>query len=170
MTTTLPRLALSVRQPWTWAIMHGGKDIENRAWRKPNPALAFRGPVAIHAASDMTQDEYYGAADMIRRITGECPAPHELIRGCIIGTADVVDVIRYTDRGTFESPWFVGPIGLRLANARPCAPIPVSGQLGFFPWQPIAGGAPVAPAKWMLPKVVAPKPSPAATLFDEGTR
>jgi hypothetical protein len=26
----LPRLAISVRQPWAWAIIHGGKPLENR--------------------------------------------------------------------------------------------------------------------------------------------
>lgn len=26
----LPDLALSVRQPWAWAIIHAGKDVENR--------------------------------------------------------------------------------------------------------------------------------------------
>ena len=31
---TLPAgRALSVRQPWAWAICHGWKDIENRTWR-----------------------------------------------------------------------------------------------------------------------------------------
>lgn len=29
----IPRLALSVRQPWPWAILHAGKDIENRSWQ-----------------------------------------------------------------------------------------------------------------------------------------
>ena len=28
-----PNKALSVRQPWAWAIIHGGKDIENRVTR-----------------------------------------------------------------------------------------------------------------------------------------
>ena len=37
---------LTVRQPWAWAIVHGGKDIENRT---RNVAGAYRGPVAIHA-------------------------------------------------------------------------------------------------------------------------
>ena len=29
--TSLPPLALSVRQPWAWAIIFGGKTIENRS-------------------------------------------------------------------------------------------------------------------------------------------
>ena len=24
--------ALTIKQPWAWAILHGGKDIENRNW------------------------------------------------------------------------------------------------------------------------------------------
>ncbi len=39
--------AITVRQPWAWAIIHGGKDIENRS---RNIAGSYRGPVAIHAA------------------------------------------------------------------------------------------------------------------------
>lgn len=40
---------LTVRQPWSWAIAHGTKDIENRTggpnrWR-------YRGPIAVHAGS-----------------------------------------------------------------------------------------------------------------------
>lgn len=28
----LPEFALSIRQPWAWAIVYAGKDIENRTW------------------------------------------------------------------------------------------------------------------------------------------
>ena len=35
----LPDIALSVRQPWTWGIIHAGKPVENRDWRRPNPGL-----------------------------------------------------------------------------------------------------------------------------------
>ncbi len=28
---TEPMLALSIRQPWAWAIIHAGKDVENRS-------------------------------------------------------------------------------------------------------------------------------------------
>ncbi len=50
--------ALTVRQPWAWALMEGGKDIENRKW-----ATTYRGPLAIHAAAGMTRQEYCRAAD-----------------------------------------------------------------------------------------------------------
>ena len=44
---------LTVRQPWAWAIIHGGKDVENRV---RNIAGAYRGPVAIHVAK--TEDKF----------------------------------------------------------------------------------------------------------------
>ncbi len=28
---TEPMLALSIRQPWAWAVIHAGKDVENRS-------------------------------------------------------------------------------------------------------------------------------------------
>ena len=39
--------ALTVRQPWAWAIMHGGKDVENRT---RNIVGSYRGDIAITAA------------------------------------------------------------------------------------------------------------------------
>ena len=27
--------ALTIRQPWAWATIYGGKDLENRRWRRP---------------------------------------------------------------------------------------------------------------------------------------
>jgi hypothetical protein len=38
--------ALTVQQPWAWAIIHGGKDVENRT-----QAWSYRGPLAIHAGA-----------------------------------------------------------------------------------------------------------------------
>lgn len=38
--------ALTVQQPWAWAIVHGGKDVENRT-----QAWGYRGPLAIHAGA-----------------------------------------------------------------------------------------------------------------------
>ena len=163
--TIIPRLALSVRQPWAWAIIHGGKDIENRDWRRPNPGLNFRGEVAIHASSGMTRREYEDAADAIIDIIGRCPAPHELVRGGIIGMVTVVDVVRKAEcpapsgrlperesegASNNPSPWFFGPVGLVLRDPVACAPVPAKGALGFFEWH--ATAALCEPAKWMLLK------------------
>lgn len=143
----VPELALSVRQPWAWAIIHAGKNIENRSWRQPNPGLRFRGPVCIHASTGLGRDEFDDAIESIEFATTEVtqlPQARELVRGAIIGVVDVVDIVRKS-----SSPWWCGPVGLVLANARPVEPIPCKGQLGFFKWT--ESGALAEPAKWMLP-------------------
>lgn len=166
---TIPPLALSVRQPWAWAILYGGKDTENRDWRQPNPGLKFRGRVAIHAAAGMTQMEYDDAADFMRGLGVTTPAARDLVRGAIIGSVDVVDIVRFRGPATAEqrqSPWFVGPIGLILRDPEPCEPVPCKGNLGFFAWQRADPSAIPPPARWMLPKPpIAAKAEPQGELL-----
>lgn len=139
-----PELALSVRQPWAWAIIHGGKDIENRSWQAVNHGLKMRGRIVIHAAKGMTQREYESARHDICHIIGNCPRPDELIRGAIIGTIDVVDVVSESD-----SPWFFGPRGLVLENPNPLKPLGLClGQLGYFKWRETDQPIP-SPLPWM---------------------
>lgn len=148
----LPELALSVRQPWAWAIIHADKDIENRAWRRPNPGLAFRGRVAIHASTGMTKAEYEEASDFIDSVGWTCPGPSALFRGGIIGSVEVVDVVRSREDLPPGSRWFFGPIGLVLRDPRPHPFVPAAGALGFFKWKPASPDYPPKPARWMLPQ------------------
>jgi hypothetical protein len=159
--SNLPALALSVRQPWAWAIIHGGKDIENRSWQAVNRGLAQRGRIAIHASKGMTRDEYEDAREfMLDRCNVTCPPAAELIRGGIIGSVEVVDVVLES-----ESPWVIGRPARGLVLRDPQAVgtvIPALGALGYFRWQrDDRPGVLEAPAKWMLPKpvkVAAPMP------------
>lgn len=154
MTMVEPDLALSVRQPWAWAIFHG-KDIENRTWRSTNPGLAFRGRVVIHAATGLTKAEYVEAYEFMRGIGVLCPPAGALIRGAAIGTVEIIDVVEHS-----ESPWFVGKYGIVLrAPELWGAPRPCGGALGFFAWRKgLSGGQIAQPAKWMLPKQDKPHP------------
>lgn len=117
--------AISIRQPWAWLILQGGKDIENRSW-----ATKLRGRVLIHAAKGMTHKEY---EDIELRVAMSIdpkifvPAFDNLKRGGIIGSVDIIDCVSQSD-----SPWFTGPYGFVLANAEPMPFIPLSGRLGFF--------------------------------------
>ncbi len=152
----VPDLALSVRQPWAWAIISGGKDVENRDWRQPNPGLKFRGRVAIHASSGMTRDEY---DSVMPQGAPPIPPPHLLVRGAIIGHVQIMDIIRDPGHKMITSAWFHGPVGLMLHDPVAIEPIPCSGALGFFKWRDRMTSAVTAPAKWMLPK---PAAAPAA--------
>jgi hypothetical protein len=147
--TPLPIYAISVRQPWAWAIVHAGKDIENRSWSARiaalRTALAFRGPVCIHASKGMTREEYE-SVDFIESVSKiKAPPPHEILRGGIIGTVEITDVVRKS-----SSPWFFGSVGLVLANPVAIDFIPATGALGFFKWERNHASA-EPPAKWMLP-------------------
>lgn len=154
----IPRLALSVRQPWAWAIIHAGKDIENRSWQAVNHGLRQRGRIAIHAAKGMTREEYEDAKATIERVGHKCPAPADLLRGGIIGSVEVVDVVNDSD-----SPWFFGPRGLVLRNPEVWTFLPAQGALGYFEWRQADQSVVPPPARWMLPACDkrAPKPAPA---------
>lgn len=159
MTEILPRLALSIRQPWAHAVAQGWKPIENRSWRVLNSLRNHRGPFCIHASKGMTRAEFDDAADTFEDLGFTCPPAAELQRGGIIGVATLVDIVKRHD-----SPWFFGPKGLVISDARPVAFVPVSGALDFFAWRP---GNPAQcvppPARWML----AAQAEPAVQLVDD---
>ncbi len=123
--------ALSVRAPWWLAILHFGKDIENRDWR-----TTFRGTIYLHASLWFHPREILQDIDSIAHICKVAGRPFfgmlidYLKAGCgrIVGTVDIVDCIDHSD-----SPWFFGKYGFVLTN--PVAfdkPIPFKGALGFF--------------------------------------
>lgn len=127
---TTPLIALTVRQPWAWAIVTPavGKDVENRSWR-----TGHRGPLAIHAARGITRAEYRAAAQFIfERSEVWAPPMEELDYGALIGLVAVTGCVSAS-----ESPWFQGPHGITLATLRRLlAPLPCPGQLGLWPVPP----------------------------------
>jgi hypothetical protein len=141
---------LTVRQPWAWAIIHGGKDVENRV---RNIAGLYRGQIAIHVAQAdadsapeslwMDQANWY----RVRRPQPNKFTPEWSDRGAIIGVVDLVDVhvaratasgrlvdwAEHTKPGELCSPWAEWDAHhLVLANPRPIAePIAYKGALGL---------------------------------------
>lgn len=116
--------ALSIRQPWAWLIIHGGKDVENRYWTS-----TFRGPVLIHASGTMTDDDYHRATHVAGIINPplRLPLPQDLHKGGIIGQVEIVDCVAIS-----KSRWFDGPYAFVLANPKPLEFRPCKGQLKFF--------------------------------------
>jgi hypothetical protein len=146
----LPSLALSVRQPWAWAIIFAGKDCENRGpmmiRHLPKPIERL---IAIHAAKGMTREEYEYGRDFMAKIGVVCPPAAELQRGGIVGAVDVIRVTKPS--APPQSRWFMGPLALMLANPRPCEFIPSVGALGYFAWTRADPSIVPPPAKWMTP-------------------
>lgn len=114
--------ALSIRQPWAWLIVNGHKDIENRSWRTNHD-----GPFLIHASKGMTRREYEEARQFAESQGVQIPASDELERGGIVGQAS----LSHCYQG-HHSPWYFGPWGWHLYDARPLPFRPCKGRLGFF--------------------------------------
>jgi len=117
--------ALTVRQPWAWAIINAKKDIENRNWN-----THLRGMVAIHAALGMTRNEYEQGCESIKRINRKVkiPAYEDLERGAIVGTVEIVDCVQGS-----HSPWFGGEYGFVLSHPKKLREsIPCRGALKFW--------------------------------------
>ncbi|MGA2491891.1 MAG: ASCH domain-containing protein [Roseiarcus sp.] len=121
-----PPLALSIRQPWAWAILYAGKDVENRSW-----PTRYRGRVLIHAGLSFegpAHEALLDCAEWARDAGVRAPASlDDLTRGGIVGEAEIVDCVESS-----ASPWFFGPYGFALRNARPLPFQPCRGKLGFF--------------------------------------
>ena len=113
-----------VRQPWAWAIVHGGKDVENRSWR-----TSHRGPLCIHAGRAFAHDAYPKVLDLSTRVP---PDLESFDRGALIGVVDLFDCV--FDQS--ESDWAIpGAWHWLLRDARPLeTPIPCNGRLRL--WHP----------------------------------
>lgn len=123
----IPRLALSILNPWGWLVAVGLKQIENR-----DQNFTFRGKFAIHAGknfdSEARETLSWGGHPVTGRDLPEDPAglPSYMpmmrgeLSGGIIGVAEVVDVVTQS-----EDDWFVGRYGLVIRNARLVPFIPV---------------------------------------------
>lgn len=126
---------LTVRQPWAWAIIHGGKDVENRV---RNIAGTYRGLVAIHAGLSKNPGPWWLRVDPpFGSESGEN-------FGVIIGVAELVgvheadtgDCNQHSMAGADFSPCSVWaePDGYHLVLEKPRpfeTPIPYRGALGL---------------------------------------
>ena len=89
----LPCKVLSVKPFSAWAIIHGGKDVENRSFR-----TRHRGRVLIHASNYRSRAELEDDADYVRDL---CPdMPDEVDSAGIIGSVEIHDVILYGEAKT----------------------------------------------------------------------
>jgi len=122
--------ALSIRQPWAWAIAYAGKDVENRNWH-----MRYRGVLALHASKNIAKSRYEAFARFWKDGLKEnrfpdviLPATEALTRGAVIAVAEAKDCVHES-----SSRWFAGPHGLILQNVRVLRePVYCRGALGFF--------------------------------------
>lgn len=83
--------ALSLIQPWAWAVLFGPKTVENRVW-----FTELVGPVWLASSAQVTRAYYNEAREIICRVThGAVTVPHmdDLVYGAVLGRATVTDYI-----------------------------------------------------------------------------
>lgn len=116
--------ALSIRQPWAWAILYAGKNIENRTWN-----TTHRGDFLIHAGSAL-DEEAFRLMQLYPIPNVKLPERDEFPRGGIVGQATLIDVMRPGSPMTV--PWYEGEYGFVLTHARALPFRPLKGKLNFF--------------------------------------
>ncbi|MBE3038659.1 MAG: ASCH domain-containing protein [Chloroflexi bacterium] len=118
--------ALSIRQPWAWAIFHAGKNFENRTWFH-----SYRGRIVIHTGKAVDK-----SAVQKLRAKGH-QVPMNLPVGCLVGEVDIVGGVDRFGKKPVGNPWYEGEYGFFLANPKAYDdPVPYKGKLGFFEVEP----------------------------------
>lgn len=112
--------ALSIRQPWAWAIVAGYKPVENRTWY-----CGYRGELYIHAGKKIDQ---FGYA-YIKENFPDVPLPLKkfLETGGLIGKVIMTGCVT-----RHKSKWFGGPYGFVFERPERNVLIPMRGRLGIF--------------------------------------
>lgn len=99
---------LSGIAPWWWAIIHLGKNIDNRKW---NPS--YRGEFLLHSTRCNKQDYLFAVRWMISngfiQSEKDFPSLEELSFGCIIGKSSIFDVIPRNPPHNYHYPESVTP-------------------------------------------------------------
>lgn len=120
--------ALSIQQPYAWAIAAGFKPVENRTWK-----TGFRGPCLIHAGQKVLKDDI---DSVIAQIADQTGTPRHMVRnaydlqaktGGLVGFGTITDCV-----SEHPSEWFHGPYGFVFDDVRKLNFIACKGRLGFF--------------------------------------
>ena len=89
--------ALTLKQPWAWAVIQGYKDVENRSWR-----TSHRGLLLIHAGQeiDAAGFEFIWKRGLHKALPGDLPM------GRIVGSVRLADVVRgYPSKWATRGAW-----------------------------------------------------------------
>lgn len=137
--TSTPQPALSVRQPWAWALLYGGKTIENRKWK-----TRYRGRIWIHASKRENRDDVEKAVRLVaQRWNCDLHQANEHYcdhaqRGAILGSMTLTDCCRLDELDRSDpvrsSLWAEGPWLWLVNDPVRCGPWLIPGQRGL--WMP----------------------------------
>jgi hypothetical protein len=87
----------------------------------------------VHASKTLPRGYYLDAINWLEKRfehRKRLPTYDKLERGGFVGIVDVVGCIADSDNP--DSPWYEGPIGIKLATPHPLPFVSWKGQLGMF--------------------------------------
>ncbi|MCT7962339.1 ASCH domain-containing protein [Laspinema sp. D1] len=124
--TEITGKALTLKQPWAWAVAHLGKNIENRSW-----PTKYRGELYIHAGVGWDSE---GAKWIAQKFGIEVPSHSELPSGVLVAKCNLSDCRHWTETTGEELPWS-NESGFQwfLEAIEAIKPhLPLQGKLGIF--------------------------------------
>lgn len=122
--------ALTLWQPWAYAITHLGKRVENRSWAAPE---ALRGcKIAVHAGLRFDAEAFGELEAELGDLTGA-----EIVQGAVVATARLERVV-ISQRQLPEDQrrWWVGPYGWVLEDVLAIEPVRCRGFQGLWELPP----------------------------------
>lgn len=123
-TNVMQLLALSVHNPWAWAMFHADKDVENRYYD-----TWYRGWLLIHTTRQQQELEVLDCPRLIAKAEKHV-RKGKMVNASIIGMVYVEDVVTSS-----KSEWFAGPFAYVLRDPVLLdSPIPCAGNKRF--WTP----------------------------------
>ena len=125
---TEQRNCITCQPIWVWAIMHAGKDLENRSSR----IVPGRGTYYLHASQEQSAEIYRLACPIIRAAGFTPPAIIDLPKGLVLARMELDGWIAESD-----SRWFTGPLAVRITSVEALErPFHASGKLGGWTARP----------------------------------
>jgi hypothetical protein len=129
-------LALTVLQPWEWALSKGVKPVENRNWAPPKSLLGQY--IALHAGKRIDEDGVPGFTEIagtphvsarIQAVHGDRPLTLRMLPlGAITCVARLARVVTSGDDLSEKArPWFFGPFGWVFEDVQEFEAIPCRG-------------------------------------------
>lgn len=136
--------ALTLWRPWSDAIVHGPKRVENRGW--PPPAGVLGTLIAIHAGKRHDVTVFGGFPESYEPPANEGSPTGIVGVARVIGYLDLrkprrrhaVDMHNFASMEAYvacldQDPWWVGPCGWLLDDVLPLStPIDYPGSLGLW--------------------------------------
>lgn len=118
--------AMTLWQPWAYAICSLNKRVENRTWQPPRAVWGKR--IAIHAGRKIDSD---ACAALVEH---GFALPEQFVTGAVVATAVLSGVARSeASVPRLQQIWFRGPVGWLLKDVKVLdEPIECTGKQGLW--------------------------------------